>query len=90
MEAEARTGINAAITKLLEQLARDVADDAQRFAPVRTGALRASIHAEPVDGGDSVKVAASAEYAGYVELGTRNMAPQPYLKPALYRKRESG
>lgn len=87
MDAAARAEINAAIAKALTKVARDIAADAARFAPVRTGALRASIADEPVQG-NSVIIRASAEYAGYVELGTRNMAPQPFLKPALYRNRD--
>jgi len=73
-------------TELLFRLARAVRDDAKRIVPVRTGRLRASIGiSDP--GRDRVVVDATAPYAGYVELGTRYMKAQPYLRPALYRAR---
>lgn len=59
----------------------DIADDAERLVPVDTGELRNSIHTE------GNQIVADAEHAIYVELGTRHMDAQPYLAPALYRKR---
>lgn len=67
---------------------------AQRNAPVGTpestgipgyvgGTLRRSIGLSIEDGGLTAKVEATAHYAGYVELGTRFMAAQPYMKPAF-------
>ena len=52
-------------------------------APVDTGTLRRSIGLSIEDGGLTADVEATAHYAGYVELGTRYMAAQPYMKPAL-------
>lgn len=48
-----------------------------------TGNLRRNIRLRIEDGGYTAKVRAGAEYSGYVELGTRYMAAQPYLQPAL-------
>lgn len=48
-----------------------------------TGATQQSIHSESGDDGMSVTVYPSTEYAGYLELGTRKMSPQPFVKPAL-------
>lgn len=73
-------------TPLLDRLARAVATDARRAAPVRTGRLRSSIRVAKVDR-DRAVIEAGAPYAGYVELGTRYMRAQPYLRPALYRLR---
>ena len=67
---------------------------AQRNAPVGTpestgipgyvgGTLRRSIDLSIKDGGLTADVRATAHYAGYVELGTRFMAAQPYMKPAF-------
>lgn len=88
--------IDHATSNILERVADAVADDARRFAPVRTGYLRSTIERGPVEG-DSIKVNALAHYAAYVELGHRIVAwghetgkfqpPQPYLRPALYRTR---
>ena len=59
---------------------------ARREAPVRTGRLRDSIISLPIerrDGRMTAGVWAQAPYALWVELGTRHMRAQPYLRPAL-------
>jgi HK97 gp10 family phage protein len=73
--------------------------DAKSACPVDTGKLKASIHQVMRADGMAVQIHADAKaegrdgteadytYAGYVELGTRHMAPEPYLRPALFRKR---
>ena len=61
---------------------------AQQNAPVDTGTLKRSIGIEITDGGMSAEVEPTAEYAPYVELGTRFMDPQPYLKPAFNEQKE--
>lgn len=49
-----------------------------------TGFLRRSIMGPYLElSGLSGKVRAEADYAGYVEKGTRYMAAQPYMEPAL-------
>ena len=87
MDDAARRELDEGIALLLARLADGVADDARRLAPVRTGHLRSSIATGPIEG-NTVRVSATADYAAYVELGTRYMAAQPFLKPALYRKRD--
>ena len=62
------------------------AADACDRAPVRTGRLRRSIVALPLrrpDGRARSGVWARAPYALWVEIGTRRMRAQPYLRPAL-------
>lgn len=61
---------------------------AQQNAPVDTGMLKRSIGLEITDGGMSAEVEPTAEYAPYVELGTRFMEAQPYLKPAFGEQKE--
>ncbi len=56
---------------------------AQRNAPVDTGNLKRSIGLDIVNGGMTAEVEPTAEYAAYVEYGTRYMNAKPYLKPAL-------
>lgn len=56
---------------------------AQENAPVDTGTLRRSIGLSVEDGGLTAKSEATVHYAGYVELGTRFMEAQPYMKPAF-------
>ena len=81
-----RSGLPDAIDAGAKQAAAYVADLAAELAPEDTGALKASIHADPdapagvgrvVAGGDGI------DYAGYVEYGTQHSPAQPYLTPAL-------
>jgi HK97 gp10 family phage protein len=69
-------------------------EKAMRNAPVGTpestgipgyvgGTLKRSIGIEITDGGMSAEVEPKADYGAYVELGTRKMEAQPYLKPAF-------
>jgi len=81
--------IDAAIGKLLASVADDIVGDAQIFVPVESGDLHDTIRAEPVSD-RHIRVVAGDEdvnYAAHVELGTTRMDPQPYLRPATYRKR---
>ncbi|EOS78950.1 HK97 gp10 family phage protein [Dorea sp. 5-2] len=61
---------------------------AQRNVPVKTGNLKRSIQLEISDGGLLAKSEATAEYAPYVEWGTRYMEAQPYMKPAFNEQKE--
>lgn len=65
-----------ATTAATNTLGEDVATDARTLAPVDTGALRDSIHAEPG------KVVVEVPYAAFVEYGTSDTPAQPYLRPA--------
>jgi HK97 gp10 family phage protein len=67
-------------TEFEKEVAREVVIEAKRLVPVDTGALRDSIS---VIDGSPMAVVADAPYSLYVELGTRHMAAQPYLMPAL-------
>lgn len=60
----------------------EMTEQAKRNAPVRTGDLRGSITPAITDGGLTGKAAPHVDYGPYVELGTRFMNAQPYLKPA--------
>lgn len=48
-----------------------------------SGTLKRSIGLEMRDNGFTAAVSPATEYAAYVELGTRHMDAQPYLRPAL-------
>jgi HK97 gp10 family phage protein len=73
------------VTDLLERLGEGIEADARIACPVDTGHLRDSLEHE-VDG-DTLRVGTNVDYAVYVEEGTRYMAAEPYLRPALYRMR---
>lgn len=92
----------AAGTFLDTRLGPDIADDARRYAPERTGALRESIEHHLEDGKLVVSAAGGdggREYAAWVELGHRVyhpstgitgpevVPPEPFLRPALLRER---
>lgn len=54
-----------------------------------TGNLKREIKLDIKDGGMTAEVYSEAEYAPYVELGTRFMEAQPFLKPALEKQETS-
>lgn len=61
--------------------------NAQRKAPVDTGHLRRSITLRYQDSGFTAKVKSEAEYAPYVEYGTRYMSAQPHVRPAFHEQK---
>ena len=73
----------AKVELLLAKIAHDIEAWAKLHAPVDTGFLRGSIRAMPDGAGGGWTVRVGAEYGAYVELGTVNMAAQPYLLPAV-------
>ena len=67
--------------KILEEWGLIAEAYATVACPVDTGRLRASISHDHDD--TTMIVGTNVEYAPYVELGTRNMSAQPYLRPAI-------
>lgn len=67
-------------TRAVSRSADRTQHDAQRFAPILTGALREGIVV--VGEGLTASVVSTAPYADYVEYGTSDTAPQPYMRPA--------
>ena len=70
------------LTGALRDAAEAIEINAATECPVDTGRLQASITNE-VEGKEA-RIGTDVSYAIYVELGTRKMNPQPYLRPALY------
>jgi HK97 gp10 family phage protein len=63
--------------EVAQKLASEVGADAARsYAPVLTGTLRDSIQVDE-DGYSS-----ELEYAPFVEFGTSDTAPQPFIEPS--------
>jgi HK97 gp10 family phage protein len=71
---------------VLSPIATDIASDASRIAPRDTGFLANNIRVESVDD-RSARVISEAPYSGHVEFGTSDTPAQPFLRPALYKKR---
>lgn len=82
---KAAAGAEAACQVALRKTAEDIVADAQALVPVDTGHLKASL-AGPSFTGLTAEIGPTADYGGYVELGTSRMGPQPYLRPAFDRR----
>lgn len=81
---------------ILREKAEEIAEDARRLAPSRTGRLRESIRVESVTDTTAVIVAdaknpksseGKQSYAGHVERGTSDTKAQPFMAPAGLRYR---
>lgn len=65
---------------VVSKVGHDMQATAQAIVPVDTGHLKSSISLDVV--GLGFDLGPTAEYGGYVELGTSRMNPEPYLGPA--------
>jgi HK97 gp10 family phage protein len=72
--------------KALKTLAAEVKKEAKARAPVKSGALRDSIHYKKIESG-LYSVQDEVEYGQFVELGTHKMAAQPFMAPAVEQVR---
>ena len=70
------------VERAVAQTAFQIEGWAKGMAPADTGALRNSLAAAK-ERELTWRVTANADYAVYVEMGTRHMDAQPYLDPAL-------
>lgn len=73
---------NQALTNGLEEIGLTAEGYAKKKCPVDTGRLRNSITHVVRDSEKAVYIGTNVEYGPYVELGTRHMEAQPYLRPA--------
>ena len=78
----------ADVKKVVRHNGAEMQAKAQQNAQVDTGTLKRSIGIEITDGGMTAEVEPTADYAPYVELGTRFMEAQPYLGPAFNEQKE--
>lgn len=70
------------MTKIVKHCGSICHIEEQRCVPVDTGFLKRSIFITIKDLGLTAKIEPTANYAGYVEYGTRKMGAQPYVRPA--------
>ena len=76
------------VKKVVRKNGSDMQKKAQKNAPIDTGTLQRSIALEMRDSGKTAEVEPTVYYGAYVELGTRFMNAQPYLKPAFNEQKE--
>ena len=69
---------------VLNNVALDILKIAKDLVPVSTGKLRDSIQILE-DSENSKIIGSDVEYSGFVEFGTKDQAPQPFIRPALYK-----
>ena len=78
----------SAVKTVVKKNGSEMQKKAQRNAPVDTGNLKNNIGLEISDGGMTATVESTADYSVYVELGTRLMEAQPYMKPAFEERKK--
>jgi HK97 gp10 family phage protein len=71
------------LIEVLDRTLASIEARAKQYVPVRTGHLRSTIQSLKYDELIGA-VVAMADYAVFVEFGTRYMRAQPYLRPALF------
>lgn len=84
-ELQAKIKVNGnmdAVKRIVQMNGAELQQKAMRGAPVDTGNLKRSIGLRLTDGGMTAEVEPTAEYAPYVEYGTRFMNAKPYMRPA--------
>ena len=84
---EVQDAVEDAITKALEEIGLTAEGYAKKKCPVDTGRLRNSISHASTE--DTAYVGTNVEYAVYVEMGTVNTKPQPYLRPAVTEHKDT-
>jgi HK97 gp10 family phage protein len=72
---------SAPLQRDLDRRARNVERHQKTHVAVDTGRLKADIHIERV--GDGRRIGSSLKYAIFLELGTRRMRAQPFVRPSV-------
>ncbi len=87
LQAKLKKGVSMdAVKRVVRKNGSELQKKAMRNARVDTGTLKRSIGLGITD--TTAVVEATAEYAPYVEFGTRRMEAQPYLGPAFNEQKE--
>lgn len=79
--------LDNALEVALEEIGLTAEGFAKKKCPVDTGRLRNSISHASTE--DTAYVGTNVEYAVYVEMGTVNTKPQPYLRPAVTEHKDT-
>lgn len=83
--AVARVPSSADVSESMDKLAETIFEESQSFVPVETGHLKESGFTD--SDGSAHRIGYTADYSAYVELGTRYMNAEPYLRPAALKYR---
>jgi HK97 gp10 family phage protein len=81
----AATGAAPAARRTVTTQAQHLAARLRAHTPVRTGATRDSVTADPATGAGEITAEAghTSPVARYLEYGTAHMAPRPMVEPAI-------
>jgi len=84
------SAVKRVVQKNADQMNQHMKDNAEAAFTkgYSKGGTASSINTEIKDGGLTGEVAPTTEYAPYVELGTRFMEPEPFIKPAWETQKE--
>lgn len=67
----------------LEEVGVEMEATARQIVPVRTGFLRSTIYHNVDPTNLSLEIGADADYAFFVEMGTRRMSAEPFIRPSF-------
>lgn len=80
--------VSPEMAKVVKKSGAELQQKEKRTVPVDTGNLRRSILLTVEDRGMTATVEPTADYAGYVEYGTRFMGAKPYVRPSYEKQKE--
>lgn len=75
--------IKNSVSQELDVVGADMEDLARSIVPVDTGFLQSTIYHRVDPAALTLEFGATADYALFVEFGTRRMAAEPYIRPAF-------
>jgi len=81
--AAASQRLKSEVAQQMDGVGADMEDLAKSVVPVRTGFLQSTIYHQVDESTLAMDFGATADYAGYIEFGTRRMAAQPFIRPAF-------
>jgi len=81
--------LDVEINKSLDKIGEEFVNTAKNKVPVATGKLKESIKYDKDSITKEINLGSDLDYAIYVELGTKNMPPQSFLRSTLYEGKDT-
>jgi HK97 gp10 family phage protein len=81
--AAASQRLKSEVAQQMDGVGADMEDLARELVRVRTGFLQSTIYHRVDESTLAMDFGATADYASFNEFGTRRMAAQPFIRPAL-------